>query len=270
VDAHNDSPPTPGPPPPPVCSRIVCGIDGSAEGVGAVAESARLVPEDGHLLLVAAILPGIADSVISALRPPQLSAEDELHGQARAALEDARAAVGTEAVVSTVLRTGPPAPILEAEVAEFGADTLAVGSHGRGRAAGVVLGSVATRLIHHAACSVLVSRSSAGADPRVILVGVDGSEGSLRALRAGQQLSDRMGGRLRAVQIGADGPPAGGLPGEIEVLHDAGKPAHVLIAQTPADGLLVVGSRGLRGIKALGSVSEVVAHRAACSVLIVR
>ena len=34
--------------------------------------------------------------------------------------------------------------------------------------------------------------------------------------------------------------------------------------------LVVVGSRGLGGVRALGSVSERVAHRAPCSVLIVR
>ena len=34
--------------------------------------------------------------------------------------------------------------------------------------------------------------------------------------------------------------------------------------------LLVVGSRGLRGVRALGSVSERVAHQAHCSVLVVR
>ena len=34
--------------------------------------------------------------------------------------------------------------------------------------------------------------------------------------------------------------------------------------------IVVVGSRGLTGIKALGSVSERVAHRSHCSVLIVR
>ena len=49
--------------------------------------------------------------------------------------------------------------------------------------------------------------------------------------------------------------------------------------QLPDDGLveasqtvdlLLGGSRGLHGIAALGSTSERVAHRAACSVLIVR
>jgi nucleotide-binding universal stress UspA family protein len=34
--------------------------------------------------------------------------------------------------------------------------------------------------------------------------------------------------------------------------------------------LLVLGSRGLHGLRALGSISEQVAHRATCSVLVVR
>jgi nucleotide-binding universal stress UspA family protein len=43
----------------------------------------------------------------------------------------------------------------------------------------------------------------------------------------------------------------------------------LLGAVEPSD-LLVVGSRGLHGIRALGSVSERVAHKAPCSVLVVR
>jgi nucleotide-binding universal stress UspA family protein len=35
-------------------------------------------------------------------------------------------------------------------------------------------------------------------------------------------------------------------------------------------GLIVLGSRGLHGLRAVGSVSERVAHRAACSVLVTR
>jgi nucleotide-binding universal stress UspA family protein len=34
--------------------------------------------------------------------------------------------------------------------------------------------------------------------------------------------------------------------------------------------LIVVGSRGLRGVRALGSLSERIAHEAHCSVLVVR
>jgi nucleotide-binding universal stress UspA family protein len=48
------------------------------------------------------------------------------------------------------------------------------------------------------------------------------------------------------------------------------EPVPVLTAASADADLLVVGSRGLRGVRALGSVSERVAHRAACSTLIVR
>ena len=41
------------------------------------------------------------------------------------------------------------------------------------------------------------------------------------------------------------------------------------VASETAD-LIVVGSRGLRGLRALGSLSERIAHEARCSVLVVR
>ena len=50
----------------------------------------------------------------------------------------------------------------------------------------------------------------------------------------------------------------------------SGNPVDVLVASAADADLLVVGSRGLRGLKSLGSVSERVAHQARCSVLIVR
>jgi len=50
---------------------------------------------------------------------------------------------------------------------------------------------------------------------------------------------------------------------------DAAQPVAALVGPSPAADLVVVGSRGLHGLRALGSVSERVAHRAHCSVLVV-
>jgi nucleotide-binding universal stress UspA family protein len=47
-------------------------------------------------------------------------------------------------------------------------------------------------------------------------------------------------------------------------------PVDALVAAAADADLLVVGSRGLHGLHALGSVSERVAHRAGCSALVVR
>jgi nucleotide-binding universal stress UspA family protein len=43
-----------------------------------------------------------------------------------------------------------------------------------------------------------------------------------------------------------------------------------LVAASQEADLLVVASRGLRGVRALGSVSERVAHQAHCSLLVYR
>jgi nucleotide-binding universal stress UspA family protein len=51
---------------------------------------------------------------------------------------------------------------------------------------------------------------------------------------------------------------------------DPGRPAEVLTDLSKEADLLVVGSRGLHGLRALGSVSERVGQRASSSVLVVR
>jgi nucleotide-binding universal stress UspA family protein len=44
----------------------------------------------------------------------------------------------------------------------------------------------------------------------------------------------------------------------------------LISAASESADLVIVGSRGLHGLKALGSVSERVAHEARCSVLVIR
>ena len=51
--------------------------------------------------------------------------------------------------------------------------------------------------------------------------------------------------------------------------HDA-RALDILEASSETADLIVVGSRGLRGFRALGSLSERIAHEARCSVLVVR
>lgn len=46
-------------------------------------------------------------------------------------------------------------------------------------------------------------------------------------------------------------------------------PAAALVERATSDDLLIVGSRGMRGLRSLGSISEAVAHRAHGSVLVV-
>ena len=58
----------------------------------------------------------------------------------------------------TATRVGPIAESIAAEASAFGADTIWMGTHGRSAFANMVLGSVATRVLHLATVPVLLVR----------------------------------------------------------------------------------------------------------------
>lgn len=131
-----------------------------------------------------------------------------------------------------------------------------------------------TTMLHDAPCSVLVARARPAHEdfPRSIVVGVDGSRESAVAAAVAFRLGERFDVEVWPVAV------RGGKEFDIAavdaiatgVLIEEGKPVDTLVATAGKADLLVVGSRGLRGVRALGSVSERVAHRAPCSVLVVR
>lgn len=137
-----------------------------------------------------------------------------------------------------------------------------------------------------------------------IVVGVDGSEGSLAALRFAIEEAKIRGAEVKAVNAwhvppavyGGGWAPTGVDLDEFRKLAEAalqrtleevgagtsgasvtailreGQPADVLCAEASnADDLLVVGSRGLGGFRGLllGSVSQQAVHHSACPVVVV-
>ena len=157
------------------------------------------------------------------------------------------------------------------------ADLLAVGSHGGRRLAGIALGGTATELLHAAPCSVLVARPpfDPGAFPSRLVAGVDGSASSLSALDVARTIARAGGARAQASVIAARGSGIDdavlerlALP--LPVDYRDARPVEALVAESAAVNLVVLGARGLSGGRALGSVSERVAHRAESSVLVVR
>lgn len=83
-------------------------------------------------------------------------------------------------------------------------DLIVLGTHGRTGVAHAVLGSVAERVVRRAPCPVLTVR--APAKPRVgairrVLVPVDYSEGSRRALRYAARLATSLGAELDVVHV---------------------------------------------------------------------
>jgi nucleotide-binding universal stress UspA family protein len=155
------------------------------------------------------------------------------------------------------------------------------------RAAGIALGSVAAMLAHRAPVPVLLARRPPGERgfPRLMLVASDDSPDALRAARLASAIARRHGSEVTLVHADDEEeserqpPPARataelfkGTGVEPVIAIEEGSPPDriVELADQNDTSLIVVGSRGLAGIRALASVSERVANRAPCSVLIAR
>jgi nucleotide-binding universal stress UspA family protein len=190
---------------------------------------------------------------------------------AHVALKQAQALLADLPGAETRLVHGPPTDWLLAAAEEADADLIAVGSHQHGRAAGILLGSVATETLHKAPRSVLIARTSEHAWGTIV-AGVDGSRESLEALAVARGLAVDRYGKLDAIVADAGKPldidQLVPVVGEIRWAHT--HPVDALVAASATADLVVVGSRGLHGLKSLGSVSERVAHQATSSVLVVR
>jgi nucleotide-binding universal stress UspA family protein len=249
-----------------VFDRILCGVDGTPESLEAVRQAERLRSADGTLELAAvmevntAVHAGFAMSRV--LQELEATAEDGL----RRAANEAKPA-------TSHLLAGEPAPRLLDEIERANATLVTVGPRGHSRAAGILLGGVAATLLHEAPCSVLLARAPEfGEFPSSIIVGVDGSPESLAAATVAKAIAERFGSEY--LIVAATGGKRVDLP-PMEALSpyfvtDPGRPVDVLAELSKEADLLVVGSRGLHGPRALGSVSERVGHRAASSVLVVR
>jgi nucleotide-binding universal stress UspA family protein len=250
-----------------VFERIICGVDGTPASLVAVRQALRLQAENGSVFLLAVTnLARAAHAGMAASHAAGL-----LEDEAEAALAEARAiapSAGSELV------HGAPVTVLLKRAESERATLIAVGSHGRGRAAGLLLGTVAARMLRDATCSVLVARAADDVEawPQTVVVGVDGSLESAAAFAAARSVATRFGGSslrvLASTKDQLDGKAARAIAPELE---EHGEPAvKLLVAAAEPTDIIVVGSRGLHGLKALGSVSERVAHQARSSVLVVR
>ena len=98
--------------------------------------------------------------------------------------------------------------------------------------------------------------------------------GNAQALEVARQIVAQHGGRpeLRGYTAGRvpNGAVAPGPVGDVPVEALRGRVPDALAGLGDSVDLIVMGARGLKGAKALGSVSERVAHRASSSVLVVR
>jgi nucleotide-binding universal stress UspA family protein len=251
-----------------IFDRVMVGVDGSEPGFEACRQAALLAEPRAAIEAVAVV--HLGEAVLTGPEAPRVA--EELERDAERALAEAVRIVGERAATRFV--NGVPTESLLSEVEAMDASVLIIGSHGHRRMTEILIGGVAGELLHSAPCSLLVARapSDPASFPQSIVVGVDGSPEAEAALAAGRQLATRFDVpllivvALRGKDVDVDRVRRQ-APLVEEVDED---PVHALVEAARDAGIVVIGSRGLHGLRALGSVSERVAHQAACSVLVLR
>ena len=265
----------------------VSGVDGTRGGFEAARQAARLTSPQGRLVMV-----GVAE-MFDALAgkwgpepgrrrleiPGEHTMEEcaeALRSRARESLAWAEAQVAAPGELSSRVVDGQVHEGLLWAAREEDAGLIAVGAHGGPRLVEAFLAESAAMVLHDAPVSVLVARQSfdPGRFPAHIVVGVDGSAEARAALETAAILRERSSGRLTVVTAGRDQEEAVASLDGFDAPHDhiavPDRPVEALVAAARTADLTVLGSRGLHGRRALGSVSERVAFRADSSVLVVR
>jgi nucleotide-binding universal stress UspA family protein len=270
---------------------ILAGYDGSVGGEQALSWAAREARSRGMMLTVCqawapgfAALPGEADVFDLARRSGERVIAD--------GLQHARGLMGP-GEVRPLLVGGSAATVLCEHSRD--AEMVVVGSRGRGGVAGLLLGSVSSQVAAYARGRVVVVRGhwrpAAGYVPGPVVAGVDGSAGSQAAAEFAFEEAALRGAPLLAVCALADAP--GSLGGARDRQEDfeqtisrwekehpgvavlrriaPGGARSALLAAAQDAQMLVVGSRGLGGVRgmALGSVSQAMLHHAPCPVGVV-
>ncbi|MEU8108741.1 universal stress protein [Nonomuraea muscovyensis] len=272
-----------------MAGQIVVGADGSAPATAAVEWAAA----DAGRRRLGLRLVHVCEQWARDRGEPEYCA-----GALEAAADRARAlAPGVE--LSTEMLTGRVVNALVA--ASAAADSLVVGSRGRGGFTEMVLGSTALALAGHAAGPVVIVRE--GPTPRhgEIVVGEDGSEHSKAAMEYAMEQARARDARLRVVyawQLPVLAPYAAAYSVLDDSFQQAARaaaqrvlawrekdpavsivddqvcehPVAALMKASATADLVVVGSRGLGGFASavLGSISHGVLHHVTCPVAVVR
>ncbi|HEY6960385.1 MAG TPA: universal stress protein [Gaiellaceae bacterium] len=256
-----------------VFSRILVGIDGSQQALEAARQAALLEDVHGELSLLSTW--DIAPTIIggTGTHIPYYYDEELQRRVAERNLAAASEHVRPYARTTATLVRGTPVSELLQAIDRDQRTLVVVGSSGTGRLLGIVAGAVATELIHKAPCSILVARAAPATFPKRLVVGVDGSIESAAAYACAYFLAARFDAELHAVVArGGKGVNERLVAAITDGAHvDSHLPPTEALAAAAAEAdLVIVGSRGLHGVRALGSVSERLAHTAACSALVVR
>ncbi|MBB5156029.1 universal stress protein [Saccharopolyspora phatthalungensis] len=286
--------------------EVVVGLDASTASRHAAGWAAREAASRRRPLLLAHVFP----RPLLELTRSRRSGESESHEPVQQAMRRELNAVVQQCLqiapgleIRTEMLSGDPVEVLAGKSEH--AELLVVGSSGIGSADLVLVGSTAAELLaHQTGGPVVITRGgdqTGQESPQVVVVGVDGSPNSVRAVDFAFDFASRHRCRLVAVHAWSDLPLDYALAWDLD--HDeahreasellsrslAGcaerhpdvavrevvtvqRPAQALVEASRGAELLVVGSRGRGPARraVLGSVSHAVVHAAPCTVAVLR
>jgi nucleotide-binding universal stress UspA family protein len=154
--------------------------DGSGEATTAMHTAARVTGPDDRNFTLLCVAPSYPKPRRGGRRREDY--ERRILGEITHILTDAKADLGDRATtVSLLAEIGSPAAVIVAKAEEY--DLTVIGPKGRGAApGGGGLGPVASRVAEHARAPVLIARELRNESGLRVLVAVDGSTASLRAI----------------------------------------------------------------------------------------
>jgi nucleotide-binding universal stress UspA family protein len=271
---------------------VVAGVDGSENSVRAALYAAEEARFRHAPLLLAFASPWRADDDPADFSSLLREGAESLLERAAATV---RKSLGTAEVTTTVV-DGYPVDALRDLSAE--ASLVVLGSRGVGGVAGLLVGSTASGVVHHARCPVIVLPEEDGDSPGrgPVVVGVEGHPDDQEVLAFAVGEAASRGADVVAVHAWRDvtlEAAVGGLGPYVDwtgveaaeqlllaesvsgwrdkepdveiverVLRD--RPATALLDAAATAGLLVVGHRHRRALARLGSTTNGVLHRARC------
>jgi nucleotide-binding universal stress UspA family protein len=250
-------------------ARILVGVDGTSWGYEALRQALTLAPAESSDVQAVTVL-DTAPAIHTGIYATHFT--DVLTRGADEARSVAETIIDGRAGASARVVRGRPLDVLRRERDEMNATLVALGGRRSSRFLGVMLGDTGTGLVHDAACSALLAcpADEGTWQPRRIVVGLDSSSHAQAALRTADEHAARFGGTVELVSATAgESIDRDGAWAERVQSWDDVDPVRSLVERSRTVDLVVVGSRGVRGLRAIGSVSERVAHQAHCTALVV-
>jgi nucleotide-binding universal stress UspA family protein len=289
--------------------RVLLALDGSATANAARQAVASLAWPSGSVVHVLGVIDwDLASGTLSGDRASGTRAGDSR--AIERVVEAASASLQKDDLASdATVVCGRPASVIVERARELRADLVVVGSRGRGPFASLLLGSVSAEVVDHAPCPVLVIRAPLDGPALVAVDGSSSADAAVTYLVANRAFTDRpieVVSVTRPLGYESAWDVAGLSVAALEALDErrklercelervAARSASRLraagyqvrwslaeghapkqIIETAAGlgcGLIVMGSRGMTGLKriVLGSVARAVLLHSTASVLIVR